>query len=66
MVCLGAVTLAACGSGIGGGGGGGDGYVAVQRPSSSAQAVAPTGDVNLVPLESASAAKGAAGQPGSA
>ncbi|MFE1798595.1 hypothetical protein ACFW9L_20920 [Streptomyces sp. NPDC059517] len=65
MVCLGAVTLVACGSGIGGGGGAGDGYVAVQRPSSPAKAVAPTGDVELVPLESGSAAKGRAGQPGS-
>ncbi|MGW6008748.1 hypothetical protein [Streptomyces sp. NPDC055210] len=65
MVCLGAVTLVACGSGIGGGGGDGDGYVAVQRPSSPAKAVAPTGDVELVPLESGSAAKGRAGQPGS-
>ncbi|MEU5700491.1 hypothetical protein [Streptomyces aurantiacus] len=55
-VCLGA-ALAAC---AGGGGGAGDGYVAVQRPSSSAAAAAPTGDVELVPLEGASAAKEAA------
>ncbi|WP_314416230.1 hypothetical protein [Streptomyces sp. DSM 40484] len=64
MFCLGAVTLVACG--IGGDGGDSDGYVAVQRPSSSASAVAPTGDVELVPLEGASAGKGSAGQPGSA
>ncbi|MGC5567062.1 hypothetical protein ACPYPG_30020 [Streptomyces sp. FR-108] len=58
------MTLVACGSG--GGDGDGDGYVAVQRPSSAASAVAPTGDVELVPLEGASATKRGAGQPGSA
>ncbi|WP_328938066.1 hypothetical protein OG288_21160 [Streptomyces tauricus] len=63
-VCLGAVTLAACGGG--GGSGAGGGYVAVQRPaSSSAGAVAPTGDVELVPLESPSSSKGAASGPSS-
>ncbi|WP_328495146.1 hypothetical protein OHS59_22185 [Streptomyces sp. NBC_00414] len=56
------MTSAACGSG----GGDGDGYVAVQRPSSSAGAVAPTGDVELVPLESADAPKGTAGEASSA
>ncbi|WP_405931815.1 hypothetical protein [Streptomyces sp. NBC_00827] len=54
VVCLGGV-LVACG--VGGGGGG---YVAVQRPASG-PAVAPTGDVELVPLEKPSASKGAAG-----
>ncbi|WP_405924803.1 hypothetical protein [Streptomyces sp. NBC_00035] len=57
VVCLGGV-LVACGAGSGGGGGGG--YVAVQRPASG-PAVAPTGDVELVPLEKPSASKGAAG-----
>jgi hypothetical protein len=50
-VCLGGV-LVACGAGTGGGG---DGYVAVERPASSGEAVAPTGDVELVPLEGSSA-----------
>ncbi|MCX4973214.1 hypothetical protein [Streptomyces sp. NBC_00620] len=54
VVCLGGV-LVACGAG-----GGGGGYVAVQRPASG-PAVAPTGDVELVPLEKPSASKGAAG-----
>lgn len=53
-MCLGGV-LVACGAG-----GGGGGYVAVQRPASG-PAVAPTGDVELVPLEKPSASKGAAG-----
>ncbi|MFI1481471.1 hypothetical protein [Streptomyces sp. NPDC020747] len=64
VVCLGTV-LAACGTG-----GGSEGYVAVQRPASSGEAVAPTGDVELVPLEGASAPEGAtddgsSGAPGS-
>ncbi|MBV1939911.1 hypothetical protein KUF83_25575 [Streptomyces sp. BV286] len=54
VVCLGAV-LAACGTADGGGG-----HVAVQRPASSGEAVAPTGDVELVPLEG-HASEGAAG-----
>ncbi|WP_406353503.1 hypothetical protein [Streptomyces sp. NBC_00658] len=54
VVCLGGV-LVACGAG-----GGGGGYVAVQRPASG-PAVAPTGDVELVPLEKPSASNGAAG-----
>ncbi|MEV7136713.1 hypothetical protein [Streptomyces tauricus] len=62
-VCLGAVTLAACGGGDGSGAGGG--YVAVQPPASSAEAVAPTGDVELVPLERPPASKRAAGGPSS-
>ncbi|MFC8668338.1 hypothetical protein [Streptomyces sp. NPDC057199] len=64
VVCLGTV-LAACGTGDGG-----EGYVAVQRPASSGEAVAPTGDVELVPLEGAAAPEGAmgdgsSGSPGS-
>ncbi|WP_245697765.1 hypothetical protein [Streptomyces phaeochromogenes] len=55
VVCLGTV-LAACGTG-----GGSEGYVAVQRPASSGEAVAPTGDVELVPLEGAAASEGAVG-----
>ncbi|WTA05325.1 hypothetical protein OHB08_25040 [Streptomyces phaeochromogenes] len=55
VVCLGTV-LAACGTG-----GGSEGYVAVQRPASSGEAVAPTGDVELVPLEGAAASEGAMG-----
>ncbi|MEU9893591.1 hypothetical protein ACIBCS_40490 [Streptomyces phaeochromogenes] len=55
VVCLGTV-LAACGTG-----GGSEGYVAVQRPASSGEAVAPTGDVELVPLEDAAAPEGAMG-----
>ncbi|MFF3713280.1 hypothetical protein [Streptomyces phaeochromogenes] len=55
VVCLGTV-LAACGAG-----GGNEGYVAVQRPASSGEAVAPTGDVELVPLEGAAASEGATG-----
>ncbi|MFG2351788.1 hypothetical protein [Streptomyces phaeochromogenes] len=55
VVCLGTV-LAACGTG-----GGSEGYVAVQRPASSGEAVAPTGDVELVPLEGAAAPEGAMG-----
>lgn len=54
VVCLGGL-LVACGAGSSGGG-----YVAVQRPASG-PAVAPTGDVELVPLEKPSASKGAAG-----
>lgn len=54
VVCLGAV-LAACGTT-----GGGEGHVAVQRPASSGEAVAPTGDVELVPLEG-DASEGATG-----
>ncbi|WP_326729342.1 hypothetical protein [Streptomyces phaeochromogenes] len=55
VVCLGTV-LAACGTG-----GGSEGYVAVHRPASSGEAVAPTGDVELVPLEGAAASEGAVG-----
>lgn len=58
FVCLGTV-LAACGTG-----GGSEGYVAVQRPASSGEAVAPTGDVELVPLEGAAAPEGAMGRSG--
>jgi len=58
VVCLGGV-LAACG-----GGGDGEGYVAVgsagDTPRASGTAVAPTGDVSLVPLDEASASEGAA------
>ncbi|MCX4907025.1 hypothetical protein [Streptomyces sp. NBC_00878] len=52
VVCL-AATLAACATD-----GNSEGYVAVQRPASSGEAVAPTGDVELVPLE------GSTGKPG--
>ncbi|MFD3377147.1 MULTISPECIES: hypothetical protein [unclassified Streptomyces] len=55
VVCLGTV-LAACGTG-----GGSEGYVAVQRPASSGEAVGPTGDVELVPLEGAGVSEGAMG-----
>ncbi|MEV0554419.1 hypothetical protein AB0I27_13285 [Streptomyces sp. NPDC050597] len=65
VVCLGA-ALVACGTGDGN-----EGYVAVQRPASSGEAVAPTGDVELVPLEEAGTPEGAAsggssapGEPG--
>ncbi|MFI6336259.1 hypothetical protein [Streptomyces sp. NPDC050535] len=50
VVCLGS-ALAACGAGSGGGG-----YVAVQHPASG-PAVAPTGDVELIPLEEAPASE---------
>ncbi|MBC2902794.1 hypothetical protein [Streptomyces cupreus] len=46
VVCLGGL-LAACA-----GGGEGDGYVAVGAPSGPARTAAPTGEVELVPLES--------------
>ncbi|MGP4043507.1 hypothetical protein [Streptomyces sp. 2A115] len=46
------MALAACGAGAGE-----DGYVAVQRPPSGG-AVAPTGDVELVPLEGLAAPEG--------
>ncbi|NGO09497.1 hypothetical protein G5C60_18295 [Streptomyces sp. HC44] len=63
VVCLGGV-LAACG-----GGGTGDGYVAVGAaggsPPASSTAVAPTGDVSLVPLDEASGSKGAGSGGGS-
>ncbi|MFD3309921.1 hypothetical protein [Streptomyces sp. NPDC058694] len=59
VVCLGTV-LAACGTG-----GGSEGYVAVQRPASSGEAVGPTGDVELVPLEGAGASEGAMRDDGS-
>src|SRR5882757_9001335 len=58
VVCLGS-ALVACGAGDGGGG-----YVAVQHPASG-PAVAPTGDVELIPLDpptsASESAKGAAG-----
>lgn len=60
VVCLGTL-LAACGTGDGS-----EGYVAVQRPASSGEAVAPTGDVELVPLEGAEAPDGATGGGSSA
>ncbi|MCZ4510565.1 hypothetical protein O3Q52_20700 [Streptomyces sp. ActVer] len=55
VVCLGTL-LAACGTGDGN-----EGYVAVQRPAPSGEAVAPTGDVELVPLEGTGAPDGATG-----
>ncbi|MGX1910996.1 hypothetical protein ACWIID_19355 [Streptomyces phaeochromogenes] len=60
VVCLGTL-LAACGTRDGS-----EGYVAVQRPASSGEAVAPTGDVELVPLEGAEASEGAKGGGSSA
>ncbi|MFI1441128.1 hypothetical protein [Streptomyces fructofermentans] len=56
VVCLGMV-LVACGAG-----GGGPGRVAVQRPPAPGGAVAPTGEVELTPLDGPSAADGPAGE----